>query len=308
MMRWTAVAAVASALALEIDSGLAQEVNPAGRPFPKLQLPAHARGAEIISALGDRLPEVAAFYGKSSAELRSIATRDHSIRADRAGRLHYVCDALPRVEAGAGAGAAESIVAAGPYPASDTFLLHSRPGATKVIYLDFTGHTTSGTSWNSAYTGGTDFTTPPFDIDGNPASFSATELDRIQYIWQRVAEDYAPFDVDVTTQDPGVEALRKTSSSDANYGVRVCIGGSCYDWFGYSAGGVAYVGCFSWSSDTPCFVFPAQLGNGAEKYTAEAISHEAGHTLGLHHDGKTDGTAYYEGQGNWAPIMGVGYY
>jgi PKD repeat protein len=34
--------------------------------------------------------------------------------------------------------------------------------------------------------------------------------------------------------------------------------------------------------------------------------------LGLSHDGKTDGTAYYSGQGTgdtgWAPIMGVGYY
>ncbi|MCI5158506.1 MAG: PKD domain-containing protein, partial [Candidatus Electrothrix sp. AUS1_2] len=43
------------------------------------------------------------------------------------------------------------------------------------------------------------------------------------------------------------------------------------------------------------------------KYTAEAISHEVGHTLGLYHDGDST-TGYYAGHGNWAPIMGVGYY
>jgi len=34
----------------------------------------------------------------------------------------------------------------------------------------------------------------------------------------------------VTTEDPGVDALRKSTSSDVNYGIRVCIGGSSYDW------------------------------------------------------------------------------
>lgn len=306
MSRSAIAAVVASAFAFEPTFGSAQEVNSAGRPFPQIQLPARARGAEIISALGDRLPEVAEFYMESPQDFRAIVTRDRSICADRMGRLHYVCDALPRE--GATAGTAGTTVEAGPFPASQTFLLHSRPGATRKIYLDFTGHTTSGTFWNSSYTAGADFVTPPYDIDGNPSSFSATELDNIQFIWQRVAEDYAPFEVDVTTEDPGVEGLRKTSSSDVNYGVRVCIGGSSYDWFGAGAGGVTYLGCFDWSTDTPAFVFPAQLGNGAEKYVAEAISHEVGHAFNLHHDGTTTGTEYYSGHGNWAPIMGVGYY
>src|SRR5438552_230401 len=101
---------------------------------------------------------------------------------------------------------------------------------------------------------------------------------------------------------------RKTSSSDLNYGQRVCIGGSSYDWYGAGAGGVSYIGCFNWSSDTPNFVFTAQLGNGYPKYVAEAVSHETGHALGLSHDGTTQGVEYYQGQGDWAPIMGVGYY
>jgi PKD repeat protein len=58
-------------------------------------------------------------------------------------------------------------------------------------------------------------------------------------------------------------------------------------------------------------VFYNRLGGGNEKYVAEAISHEAGHNLGLSHDGQTGGSAYYAGHGSgatsWAPIMGVGY-
>ena len=75
------------------------------------------------------------------------------------------------------------------------------------------------------------------------------------------------------------------------------------------AGGVAYIGSFNWTGDTPCWVF---ITSG--KSCAEAASHEAGHTLGLGHDGKdVNGThtEYYGGQGSgntgWAPIMGVGY-
>src|SRR5262249_34596680 len=57
--------------------------------------------------------------------------------------------------------------------------------------------------------------------------------------------------------------------------------------------------------------FGTNLGGGDEKYTADAISHEAGHTLGLHHDG-IGRSEYFAGHGSgptgWAPIMGVGYY
>ncbi len=285
----------------------AEELNPGGQPYPDIQLPAAAPVDTVLHLLQGKLPAIARAYGKTADELIAIAQRDRSLWVDPRGRLFHVCDfgGLPQGAPPAGDG---GTVAAGPFPSDQTFQLHSRPGATKVIYLDFDGHTTSGTIWNQNFTGGANFVTPPYDIDGNTASFSATELDRIQYIWQRVAEDFAPFNVDVTTQDPGVEALRKSGSTDANYGIRVCIGGSSYDWYGGGAGGVAYIGSFNWNTDSPCFVFTAQLANGVEKYTAEATSHEVGHTLGLYHDGVIGGSAYYEGHGNWAPIMGVGYY
>lgn len=194
---------------------------------------------------------------------------------------------------------------------SSTFALHSNPTAQHTIYLDFTGHVTSGTSWNGR-TGGANIVTPAFSLDGDFTTFSNAELTRIQAIWQRVAEDFSPFHVNVTTQEPGnLGDLIKSGTGDTRWGVRVCIGGSSSDWYGSSAGGVAYVGSFNYSSDTPAFVFTAQLGSGAEKYTSEAITHETGHTLGLRHDG-TSATSYYQGQGSgvtgWAPIMGNAYY
>lgn len=229
---------------------------------------------------------------------------------DKSNRAHFIC-AAPQAQVGPDT---TPYTATAGQPLANTFLLHSRPGAAKVIYLDFTGHTTSGTSWNNAYAAGAAIVTPAFDTDGNPAAFSTAELTAIQDVWRRVAEDYAPWDVDVTTEDPGIEKLRRTASSDAAYGVRCVIGGSSTQWLGASAGGVAYVGSFGGvvsattvANDVPAFVFPAQLGNNA-RYIAEAATHEIGHTLGLYHSGQTTGVEYYAGHADWAPIMGVGYY
>src|SRR5438105_2169187 len=85
----------------------------------------------------------------------------------------------------------------------------------------------------------------------------------------RLAEDFAPFNLDVTTQDPGVEALRKTSPEDGQWGIRVVI--TPDDRPGPGSGGVAYVGSFNFDTDTPVYVF-----NTAEKDVAEAASHEIG--------------------------------
>jgi hypothetical protein len=199
---------------------------------------------------------------------------------------------------------------AGPLAAIDlnqTFLLNSLPGANHTIYLDFNGHTTTGTAWNNSDR--STIVTPAFDIEGNTAAFSNAELERIQYIWQRVVEDFSPFNVNVTTQEPTLDRLIKSGSTDTAWGVRVAIGGSNYDWYNQGAVGVAYLDSFNWNSDTPTYVFTQQLATGNEKYTAETISHEVGHTLGLDHDGRTSPSEeYYGGHGSgetgWAPIMG----
>ena len=107
-------------------------------------------------------------------------------------------------------------------PLDQTFFLHSDPGATKVIYLDFDGQNIRNTPWNTNGFG--NLLNLPFDTDGNLAAFSDDELTTIQSIWERVSEDFRPFDVDVTTQDPGVEALKNTGGADNQWGQRIVIG------------------------------------------------------------------------------------
>ena len=116
----------------------------------------------------------------------------------------------------------------------------------------------------------------------SPGSFSAAEQAVIAEVWQRVSEDFAPFDVNVTTIDPGVEALRKTSAGDASYGQRMVISptnfAGCRCARHRAARGVRFL------AGRPAFVFS---GGASTKTIAEAVSHEAGHTLGLSHDTDT---------------------
>ena len=210
-------------------------------------------------------------------------------------------------------GTAEATVSSGPVSLSTplvdlakTFRLHSNPGASKTIYLDFNGHTTSGTAWNSWNSGvmGASFTSPAYSLDSDASSFSSTELAQIQQIWQRVSADFSCFDVNVTTEAPPNDWLINSGTSDPNYGIRVVI--TSYGPSSGTSGGIAYINSFTWNSDTPCFVYNTSLLG-----VSEAISHEVGHTLGLAHDG-TSSSSYYQGHGtgesSWAPIMGVGYY
>jgi len=291
------------ALCLILNPGTAAHAGP-----PPI-LPRTLRGAEAVQALGERLPGIAAAHGLTAGQLRDILSRDLSLGVDRAGRLFYSDPDLGSVGGAASTDSATTPEALAPL--ENTFLLHSRPGAKRITFLDFDGHLLSGTAWNSSYNNGNDIVCPAWDIGGNPAVFDDTERTIIQQIWQRVAEDFAPFDVDVTTEFTGEDRITRSSSGDEYYGMRVLI--SPISSYVGNYGGVAYVGSFNDVGDyyKPALVFPEKLAN-SEKYIAEAVSHETGHTVGLSHDGKTDGTAYYSGHGTgetgWAPIMGVGYY
>ncbi|MDP3894550.1 hypothetical protein, partial [Nocardioides sp.] len=213
------------------------------------------------------------------------------------------------------------------YPYADTFDLHSMPGAQRVIYLDFDGVTVQNTVWNT-YFGLLNATYPGFDMDGSPGTFSQTERNVIQDVWRRVAEDFAPFAVNVTTADPGAAALNRSSSADQEYGVRVAITGSSLVasvLCGSSCTGIAFLDIFNKTGSAayqPAWVFSAPVRNDPIQI-AETASHEAGHTLGLRHDGSThdsdnNGIApdeYYLGHyyhsgprpSRWSPIMGYGY-
>jgi PKD repeat protein len=287
--------ATAGVAALSIATGIGAKASPPDAPAQN-----GLSGSSAIEALGSQTAAVAAQHGWSVAQLRQELRTDPALRFDGTDGLFYEEPAISNTDA---ASAAWSYSSATTFDPAQTFTLHSNPGASKILLLDFDGHITTGTPWNSSY--GASITSGPYDIDNVPGAYSEQELTNIWHIWARVADDFSPLDVDVTTQDPGVDGLLRSGSGDQTYGTRVVI--SPTNWYSSSAGGVAYIGSFNWSTDTPAFVFTLGLGNGAEKYTAEAASHEAGHTLGLAHDASAS-TGYYTGHGDWAPIMGVGYY
>lgn len=291
--------------------------------FPTVKLAdRQSSGQRAVDLLGTRLPEVAAWYRQSPDQFKAMMLNDKRLRLDQQGRVFVVEDlqqplttpvtlksAATRATVVAATTAGDSLLDGTLLPDSQTFLLHSRPGAPRTIYLNFKGATLTGTAWAGSST----VVAQPFDTDGVPGTFSSAELQKIQGIWQRVAEDFAPFDVNVTTEAPPADRLTRTSTSDTTFGTTALITNNT-GVYSCSCGGVAYLYAFDDTTEyyKPALVFHNMLLNG-EKYIAEAISHEVGHNLGLSHDGRTTpAEGYYGGHGSgvtgWGPIMGVGYY
>jgi hypothetical protein len=177
---------------------------------------------------------------------------------------------------------------------AQTPLFSSYTSGAPTIFLDFDGHTVSGTQWN---------TNGP--IVCGPSGLTNGQIEEV---YNRIAEDYRPFTVNITTDST------KYFAAPANKRVRVIMTIS-HTWYPQAVGGVSYINSFTWGDNTPAFVFTAAQGYNVKKI-AEAGSHEAGHTLGLRHQAVYDAncvkiTDYNSGTGTgeigWAPIMGVGY-
>jgi hypothetical protein len=185
-------------------------------------------------------------------------------------------------------GISTTVNAQGPGPK-----LNSYPSAQPTIFLDFDGQTVTSPYWNG----------------GQPlvcasANFSDAQ---ITTAFNKVAEDYRPFNVNVTTDSSVYFAAPATRR------IRVILTPT-YQWYG-AAGGVAYIGSFRWGNNVPAFVFPNLLSNNPS-HAADAASHEAGHALGLNHQSRynancTLSSEYNPGTGSgqtsWAPLMGNSY-
>lgn len=162
------------------------------------------------------------------------------------------------------------------------YSLQSYPNANGCVLLDFDGQYVSGTAWNSGN-----------PIDAAPSTL--TDAERYE-VWQLMSEDYSPFKLNITTS----EAVYNTYP--ANKRMRCIFTPTNTAAPGY--GGVAFLNSFTWGNETPCWVF-----NSGVKGAGDAGAHEVGHTFGLSHDGRTSPKEdYFLGQGDWAPIMGAGYY
>ena len=173
--------------------------------------------------------------------------------------------------------------------------LRSRANAKGVLYLDFDGAVVTDPFWANGAT-----------INALPSELSN---EKITEIWKVMAEDFRPFDVNVTTVE--------SDYNNSKIGSRMrCIFTPTTDAMPGS-GGVAYLGSFKWSGTTPCWTFNG-TGSSATRSTAVHYasmtgSHEFGHTFNLRHDGDTSQTGssgvYYAGHGtgvtSWGPIMGA---
>jgi hypothetical protein len=170
---------------------------------------------------------------------------------------------------------AEALVA----PLEDTFRLHSNPGATQILFIDWDGHKKGGyKAW---------------DVDGDPGSFSDAERSVIQQTWLSVSEDFLPFNIDVTTEEPPSGWLGQRAVVDGS-------GRYDYSW--------AYGGAWADPRGDIAYVYP---GDDTWLWIADSITHEVGHTLNLGHDGR-GAQEYYTGHGSgeteWCPVMGWGAY
>jgi|GEM_PF-3022446 len=172
-------------------------------------------------------------------------------------------------------------------------IYHSDPSATVKLYLNFTGQV--ATQWGTYSVP----STPAYDDNGDPTSFSSGELSNIQAIWARVAEAYSPFNVDVTTENPGT--LTDGQSL-------MCVIGGDGAWLGAPAGGVSFVGAFTNGASNICWVFSAESPDDLQ-FCGEGAAHEPGHEFGLIHQSQYDGQGnflqeYDPGDNFIAPIMG----
>ncbi|HWU31793.1 MAG TPA: hypothetical protein VN108_02900, partial [Marmoricola sp.] len=318
---------------------------------PLLRAPLHGQAA--IRALGSNLGTAAALNGRSPSNLKHLLRTDSTMWLTRTGHV-FVRDEWPRPKVAAGATARGTSTTIAATPVANVFALHSRPGSQRIIYLDFVGTTLGNDLWTDPAQQSTPVAQgnyAPWHLPANdpnastsPNTWTATEQQDIQEIWTRVAEHYAPFDVDVTTDPASAALLARTSASDQVYGVRVLFeGGAFADNASYASGTAAWKAlCPSSSSSQggcgglaslgtisnpvtsqepaeyygPAWIFADGLGPDYPKYMADAAAHEVGHSFDLTHQGTTTdpdcigqpiGCSYSSGNNLWGPLMGAPY-
>jgi hypothetical protein len=161
--------------------------------------------------------------------------------------------------------------------------LNSRPGAKATIFLDFNGHQATDV-WGS-YTAG------PVDLNGNTSEIGPGERMFIRNVWRIIAEDFSPFNINVSTNYSGPiadkVAIRAviTSSAPSIIGEQSGLLGIAI-LNGFSKGGVSDSTFFTFVGEHTALNFGGgESGDlvGMPVEVADTTSHEGGHAFGLEH-------------------------
>ncbi|HSH93932.1 MAG TPA: hypothetical protein VK968_07290, partial [Roseimicrobium sp.] len=179
--------------------------------------------------------------------------------------------------------------------------LNSNPGASVKLFLDFDG--APAQTWNNFSAAAT----PAYDRDGDPTTFNNTgdsnlhtELDNIQQIWSRVAEKFSPFNVNVTTVDPGSYGDKQV--------LRVVVGGAGMWRSTNGWSGAVLEGSFYNSYANTAYVFAENM-NGSVNYVADYIAHYAARGFGAYEQSTYNSNgvktvAFNNGNSSIAPLLG----
>ncbi len=276
-------------------------------------------GPEAVEALKGDLGQKVRDRGGDPDQYAQALAADESLWIDSEGQLMFV-DAIDH-DATEGPGdptSTEPAAPSGPPPqpirllANGMPIHHSKAGAPWTIYLDFDGEP------GFIPRGWLDILRFPrvvvgLTIDADASTFNSEEQSVISRIWGRVAEDWAPFDVNVTTERPaglGFGGLANASvlwsviaRRPTDFGLPSQVGGISLFNFGYVPFGDRF----------PTLIFWEVFGARDHSTIADVITQEDGHMFGLLHDGVLTANGfvneYYSGHGtgatSWGPVMGA---
>ncbi len=261
------------------------------------------RGSAIAADSSDaRLSAAAAKVGWSLAKAKAVAARDRDLHLSADNRFFYVCrfhhpsSGGSRIQTGP-----DTSTFTGSRPSVDAvtaFQLHSRPGASKTLYLDFNGHTSPAGYWDTNAV-----TIPAFKLAGTASPTDQVNLNAIRDIWLHVAEAFAAWDVDVTTDATGIATKAgqrcviggRQDAVDSSYWGYGTMGWSPVGSFGNPAYGndrlngldfnnLVFIDCTNPATNENNIGSNPTVSN--YEITMFCVAHEVGHSVGLNHWGE----------------------